>query len=37
MKKLSQEDFELAKTLIDMPVSRIHSFIQEMAEEAESL
>ncbi len=34
--KLSPEEFELAKQIIDQPVSKIRSFIQEKADEAES-
>ncbi|MCL4436846.1 MAG: hypothetical protein M1503_12530 [Thaumarchaeota archaeon] len=34
--KLSPEEFELAKQILDQPVSKIRSFIQEKADEVES-
>lgn len=34
--KLSQEDFDLARQILDMPVSKIRVFIQEKVDEVES-
>ncbi len=35
-KKLSPEDYDLAKQIINLPVSKIRRFIQEKADETES-
>ncbi len=34
--KLSPEEFELAKQILDQPVTKIRSFIQEKMDEVES-
>lgn len=35
-KKISPEDFELAKQIFEQPVSKIRSFIQERVDEVEA-
>ncbi len=35
-RKLSPEDFDLAKQMLDLPVSRIREFIQDQVDEVES-
>ncbi len=34
--KLSPEDFEIAKQILNLPVSRIRGFIQEIVDEVET-
>ena len=36
MKKLSPKDYDLARQIINLPVSKIRKFIQEKADETEA-